>query len=130
MATNSTRTTKTGDELGAEDLAGTVRQHAEASVKDAQDLTAATVDHTREVVAAISSAAVDSAERGREIAAEALKAWTASAFRPVGNTALGWPDVREVVNASFDMASGVLDAQRQLAQRLVGAVASATPAAR
>ncbi len=121
MPTNSTRA-KTGD-----DLAGSVREHTDASVKDAQVLAATTADHTREVVTAISRSAVDSAQRGSELAVEAWKALTATALRSSDSPTFGFPDFREVVNASFDMAGGVLDAQRQLAQRLVGAAA---PAAR
>ncbi len=94
--------TTTNNRPKADDLNGTVREHAEASIKDVQDLAAATVDHTREV------------------AIEAWKAWSAATLPIYGKV-----DAREVLSASFDMAGSVLDAQRQLAQRLVGAAPAA-----
>lgn len=117
MATNANNSTKTADEL-----AGTVRSHAQASIKDAQSLATATVDHTREVTAAVRQSAFDSATRAGDVAVEAWKTWSAAPFATVPTV-----DVAKVVNAGFDMAGGVLDAQRQLAQRLVDA---ASPAAR
>ena len=120
MATNNNNRAKT-----SHNLADSVREHAEASVKDVQDVAAATADHTGDVVTAISRSAVDSAQRGSEIADEAWKSWTATVFRPSGNAVFSSFDIGEVVNASFNMAGGVLDTQRQLAQRLVGATATA-----
>lgn len=98
----ATTTTTTSNRPKTDDLNGTVREHAEASIKDVQDMAAATVDHTREV------------------AIQAWKAWSAAMLPNCGKV-----DAREVPNAGFDMAGGVLDAQRQLAQRLVGAAAPA-----
>lgn len=83
-------------------------------------MAAATVDHTREVATALSRSALDSATRSSEVAIEAWKAWSAAMLPNYGKV-----DAREVPNAGFDMAGGVLDAQRQLAQRLVGAAAPA-----
>ncbi len=111
-------TTTSNNRPKANDLDGTVREHAEASIKDVQDLAAATVDHTSEVTTALSRSAL-SVTRSSEVA---LKAWSAAMLPLYGRV-----DARGVLNAGFDMAGSVLDAQRQLAQRLVGA---ATPAAR
>jgi hypothetical protein len=111
MATNTNHRTKTAD-----DLVGTVRAHTEASIKDAQDLATATVGHTREVANVISRSALDSASRGTDVVVEAWKAWTSLAVPAVAN-----PDVSEVVSAGFDMAGGLVEAQRLLAQRLIGA---------
>ena len=116
MATTANRPPQT-----AEDLAGTLLDHAEASVKDAQELAAATLDHSREVTTALRRTALESATRGGEVAVEAWKAWSA-AFSAVPTV-----NVTEVLDAGFDMAGGFLDAQRQLARQLAGAGA---PAAR
>jgi hypothetical protein len=115
MATTANRPPKTADELAA-----TLRGHAEASIKDAQDLAAATVDHSREVTSALRRSALDTATRSTDVAVEAWKAWSAAASGTVPRA-----NVAEVLDASFDMAGGVLDAQRQLARRLVGAGAAA-----
>lgn len=115
MATNTNHQSKTAD-----DLAGTLRGHAEASIKDAQELATAAIDQTREVTTKLRRSALDQATRGSDVAVDAWKTWSSAAWATVPNV-----DVTEVLNATFDMAGGVLDAQRQLAKRLVGAAPAA-----
>ncbi|MDQ2727141.1 MAG: hypothetical protein M3Y91_04565 [Actinomycetota bacterium] len=116
MATTTNHSPKS-----TEDLAATLRGHAEASIKDVQELATATADHSREVTSALGRSAVDSVTRSSDVALEAWKAWSAAASATVATV-----NVSEVFNASFEAAGGVLDAQRKLAQRLVGAAAPAT----
>lgn len=96
--------------------AESVQDYADATIKDVQDLATATVGHTREVASAISRSAQDQANRAGEVAGEAWKTWAASlpSFTSV--------DLRQVIDAGFDTAKSMLDAQRHFAERVVDAV--------
>ena len=115
-----------------DDLAASFREQAESLVRDAETLTTTTLDHARQVAAAVGQSAYALAQRSQHLAADAWKTWSdATAHRVAG---VNFPsvsaadfqlaDVRATVAAGVDMAKDLLDAQRELANRLVGAVTS------
>lgn len=76
-------TTTSNNRPKANDLDGTVREHAEASINDVQDLAAATVDHTREVTTALSRSAL-SVTRSSEVGAKGVERRHVAAVRQGG----------------------------------------------
>ncbi len=109
-------TSNTSRQTKATDVTETVREQAENAGKGAQRAFETYVDVT-----------TASIKRSQELAERSYKAWT-DALGGGGNVpSFGLPstDIREIVAAGFDLAQGVLDAQREIANQFVDAFASA-----
>ncbi len=135
--TNATRAAA----VNYQELAAAFRNEAEYLVRDAEILTATTLDHTRQLATVYGESAYGSAQRSRRLATEAWKTWADAATSATngfpgvtGNPGFGFPsvsvvDVKETIAAGVDLVKGMLDAQRELVERLVGATAANATAA-
>ena len=125
-----TTTTTNPGATASDEVTASFRKHAEASVKDAEALASTAARHSRDIANAVGQSVLDNTQRSGQLAVETWKAWSSAAASLPISPAFALPNAREVVDATFDLATGVLDAQRQLVHRLVAAATVTEPASR
>lgn len=107
------------------DLAESVRTVTEDSLKQAQHILEAAFDGARTFADTITDATLASVKRNQELAQKAMDTLSGLVAGQFDSSNLPTFDVRETVTAGFDLAKSVIEAQRDLAERIIGAASSA-----
>jgi len=113
------------------DLVAAVLTATEESVKQAQDLVDFTIGQARQFTDTVADATVATLKRNQQLTQLAIGSLSAAVSKGFDGSLSGLTrfDARETVVAGFGLAQTMIDAQRELAERLVGNVASPVAAA-
>ena len=114
------------------DLAGSVRTMTEESIKSAQGLFEAAFGQARQFADTVTDAALATVKRNQDVAQQAIGSLAGVVSDGFDGSLSNLPEfnVRETVTAGFELVKNVIDAQRELAERIIGAATSAAgPAA-
>jgi len=112
------------------DLITAVVTATEESVKQAQDLVDFTIGQARQFTDAVADATVATLKRNQQLTQLVIGSLSGVSKGLDGSLpGLTRFDARETVAAGFGLAQTMIDAQRELAERLVGSVASPVAAA-
>lgn len=109
------------------DFAESVRTVTEDSLKQAQQLVEAGFEQARAFADTIAGATLASVKRNQELVEKAMGTVSGLVGGQFESSLATLPafDVRETVSAGFDLAKSVIDAQRELAERIIGAASGA-----
>jgi hypothetical protein len=113
------------------DFAATVLNATEESVKQAQDLFESTVGQARQFSDTLADATLATIKRNQVVANQAIGSLTNLLSKGYDGSLPNLPrfDAGESMAAGFELVQTFIDAQRELAERLVGSVAKPAPAA-
>jgi hypothetical protein len=108
------------NKINPSDLAATVLGATEDSLEQAQGLFESTFGQVRHVADSITDATVASVKRNQTAAQESVHVLSGLLAGSLGGS--GLPDMQETLNAGFALAKSIVETQRELAERIVGAV--------
>ncbi len=113
------------------DFAATVLNATEESIKQAQDLFESAFGQARQFADTVADATLATVKRNQAMTDQAIGSLANVVFKGFDGSLSNLPrfDARESVSAGFELARTLIDAQRELAERLVGTVAKPAPAA-
>jgi hypothetical protein len=113
------------------DFAATVLNATEESIKQTQDLFVSAFGQARQFADTVADATLATVKRNQIVTDQAIGSLANVWFKGFDGSLSTLPrfDPRETVTAGFELAQTLIDAQRELAERLVGSVAKPAPAA-
>jgi hypothetical protein len=107
------------------DFATAVLSATEESIKQAQDLFESAFGQARQFSDSMADATLVSVKRNQLLANQAIGSLASAVSKGLDGSLWSLPrfDARDSVAAGFELAQTMIDAQRELAERLVGSVA-------
>ncbi len=113
------------------DFAATVLNATEESIKQGQDLWASAFGQARQFVDTVADATLATVKRNQAVTDQAIGSLANVVFKGFDGSLSNLPrfDARDSVAAGFELAQTLIDAQRELAERLVGSVSKPAPTA-
>jgi hypothetical protein len=113
------------------DFAAMVVNATEESLKQTQALFESTFGQARQFADTVADATLATVKRNQVVTDQAIGSLANLVFKGFDGSLYSFPrfDARESMATGFGLAQTLIDAQRELAERLVGSIAKPAPAA-